>query len=171
MPRLIETDAEEVAFRQGRLAGGQPHLVDDRQQQLGNFLAVVVDALQVAAQHEQRLAQRGQLTVALLAGTDRDVGGQQQGFLGQQLGAGQLDQLEDAADLLQVLDRLLQQADIESIGDELLEALLGLLDGGEQFVAHQTKGRGSGYHALLPPPTRYESGCLATSCDLATCKR
>ncbi|MCY1407147.1 hypothetical protein D9M71_224350 [compost metagenome] len=168
---LVQTHAEEVAFRQARLPRGLAQLVDDRQQQLGNFLAMDVDAFQVAAQHEQRLAQRGQLPVALLTGTGRDIGGQQEDLLGQQLGPRQLDQFENSANLLQVFNRLLQQTDIESIGDEQFQALLGLFDGREQLAAHQTKGCGSGYHALCPPPTRYESSTQTTSCGLALYKR
>ncbi|MOA02488.1 hypothetical protein D3C78_1219410 [compost metagenome] len=115
---------------------------------------MIVQPLEVAAQHEQRLAQRGQLTVALLAGASRNIGGQQENFLGQEFCTDQLDQLENAANLLQVLDRLLQQADIVPLGDELLETLFRLLDGGEQLAAHQPQGRGSTYHAPCAPPTR-----------------
>ncbi|MOA07614.1 hypothetical protein D3C78_1273210 [compost metagenome] len=124
---------------------------------------MAVEPFEVTAQHEQRLAQRRQLAVSLLTGTGRDVGGQQQNLLGQQLGTGQLDQLEDAADLLQVLDRLLQQADVEPIGNEQLQAMFGLLDGGEQLAAHQTEGRGSSYHWLSPPPARYACDGAAAS--------
>jgi len=49
--------------------------------------------------------------------------------------------------LLEVLDRLLQQSAVVAVDDEVLEALLGLLHGGEQLVANQAQGSGSSNHA------------------------
>jgi len=113
--------------------------VDGWKQQLGDFLAAGIDAFQITPQHVERVAQRGELHVAVLAGADRDVGSQLQYFLREQLGAGQLDEVECAAHLLEVLHGLLQQAAVVAIDDEMLEALLGFFHGGEQFVTYQTE--------------------------------
>ncbi|MCY1287886.1 hypothetical protein D9M70_369010 [compost metagenome] len=145
--RLVEPRAEEEAFRQWRLAAGLTQVVDRRQQQLRQFLAMAFDVLQVTAQHVQGVAQRGQLPVTLLAGAGRDVRGLLQDLLGQQFGTGQLDQAEGAAHLVQAFHRLLQGGAVVSLGDELLEILLSLFHGGEQLVAHQTQGRCSRNHA------------------------
>ncbi len=148
---LIEADAEEEAFRQRRLGTGLAQFVDGRQQQLRHFLAMGVDVFQVAAQHVQRAAQGRQLTIALLAGTGGNVGGLLQHFLGQQLGAGQFDQVQGATHLLQVFHGLLQQAAIVPFGNELLETLFSLFDGGEQFVTHQAQGCRSSDHGSAEP--------------------
>src|SRR5690606_6125029 len=107
-----------------------------------------VDAFQIAPQHMQRIAQRRQLYIALLTGTGGDIGSLVEYFLRQQLGTGQLDQIERTAHLMQGFHRLLQQTAVMPLGDEVLQALLGLLHGDEQLVAHQVQRCGSTYHAL-----------------------
>ncbi|MCY1292733.1 hypothetical protein D9M70_419700 [compost metagenome] len=139
LARLVQAHAEEEAFRQGRLAAGLAQVVDRRQQQFGHFLAVQAEVFQVTAQHVQRIAQGRQLHVALFPGAGGNVGGLVQQFLGQQLGPGQLDQVEGAAHLVHGFHGLLQQAAVLPFGDEMLEALLGLFHGGEQLVAHQAQ--------------------------------
>jgi len=104
---VIEADAEEKALRQRRLSVGQPQGIDGWQEQFGHLLPAGIDAFQIASEHIKRIAQRRQLSVPLLAGTDRDVGRQLQNLLRKQLAAGQLDELERTAYLLQVLDSLL----------------------------------------------------------------
>ncbi|MNY29158.1 hypothetical protein D3C86_1631850 [compost metagenome] len=98
-----------------------------------------LDVFQVAAQYMQRVAQRRELHIALLAGTGGNIGGLIEHFLSEQLGAGQLDQIERAADLMKTFHRLLQQAAVMPLGNEMLEARFGLRHGGEQFVTHQTE--------------------------------
>ncbi len=136
---MIETNTEEEAFRQRRLRAGLAQCTDRRQQQLRDFLAAGIDAFQVAAQHIERVAQRGQLPVAILARTDGNVGGQLEDFLGEQFGTGQFDQIERAADLFEVLDGLLQKTAVVAIDDEMLKALLGLFHSGEQLIPDQTE--------------------------------
>ena len=75
----------------------------------------------------QRITQGRQLRVTLLASTGWNIRGLIQHFLRQQLGACQLDQLERAANLLQILHRLLQQAAVHAFSNELLKAGLSLL--------------------------------------------
>ena len=129
-------------------------VVDGRQQQFRHFLTVSVDDFQVAAQHMQGIADGRQLAIALTARPGGDIGGLLQHFLRQQFGACQLDQLEGAAHLLEVFDCLLQQAAVLALGNKMLKAQLGFIHGGEQLIAHQTKGCGSSNHWPSTPPAR-----------------
>ena len=100
----------------------------------------------------QGIAQGRQLDVAFLAGTGGNVGGLVEQLLGQQFGAGQFDQIERATHLVHGLHRLLQQAAVLTLGNEVLEALFRLFHGGEQFIAHETQRSDSSDHASVRLP-------------------
>ncbi|MCY1402763.1 hypothetical protein D9M71_179190 [compost metagenome] len=160
------------------MAGRQAQVVDRRQQQFGDFQALGFEVFQVAAQHIEGVAEGGELAVALLPCPGGNVGSQAQGFLRQQFGAHQFDQVQRAADLVQAFHGVLQQAAVLSLGNEMLEILFGLLHGGEQLVAHQTQGGKSCNHRLLRllcarlegHQSAYSGCCLLMCAATAACR-
>ncbi|MDH4762998.1 MULTISPECIES: hypothetical protein [Pseudomonas] len=82
-------------------------------------------------------------------GAGRNVVGDLQRLMGEQLGASQLYQREGATNLADALDRALQQAAAVPFDNESLEMGFSFLDGREQLFADQAQSSCSGHHGAL----------------------
>ena len=82
-------------------------------------------------------------------GAGRDVVGNLQRLMGEQLGACQLDQRQGAANLADTLDRALQQAAAVPLDDESFKMGFSFLYGREQLFADQAQSSCSGHHSAL----------------------
>src|SRR5690554_4028683 len=100
---------------------------------------LLVVILHIAAKNEQRTTESGQKNVFVVVGANRHIVGQADGFLAKQGATAQLNQKENAAKLVQVIDTVLQVFPALAVFLETFKAGLGRSE--ERRVGKECRSR------------------------------
>ena len=128
---------EEMGFRIGLGFARESQLIDDWQQQFGMIVFLMTEVFGVAPQDENRIAQAGQQAVLVRIGSYRHLVGQRHGLLTQQHAALHLDNDKNAAQLIQIINAVLQVFATVTIFLKALQTGFSLLNGGVDFGMNQ----------------------------------